>query len=97
MGCGNVAGDQLGDGLFKVELVTVAVGWRVGIVVGCWRAIQVGADECSGAAVEDVLQDVGRWFAALIWLGRWCLRVVEWGPLLVLAVGRCRWWMCGDG
>ena len=67
------------------------------IVVGCWRAVQDGADECSCAAVEDVLQDVDRWFAVLIWLGQWGLRVSDWGGLLlVLAVGRCRWWKGGD-
>ena len=49
------------DGLLMVELVTVIVG----IVVGCWRVGEIGADECSCAAVEDVLQDVGRWLAAL--------------------------------
>ena len=56
------------------------------IVVGCWRAVQDGADECSCAAVEDVLQDVGRWFAVLIWLRRWGLRVAEWG-------GYCWCWL----
>ena len=68
------------DGLFRVELVTVVVGWRC--YVGCWRAGQVGADECSGAVVEDVLQDVGRRFARLIWLRFWGLRVAEWGAMV---------------
>ena len=53
------------------------------IIVGCWRVGEIGADECSCAAVEDVLQDVVRWFAALIWLGRWCLRVDECGGSIV--------------
>ena len=56
------------------------------IVVGCWRAVQDGVDKCSCAAVEDVLQDVVRWFAALIWLGRWGWWVVECG-------GRCWCWL----
>ena len=54
-------------------LVMVAVG----IVVGCWRVGEIGADECSCAAVEDVLQDVGRWFAVLSWLRRWGVKVAE--------------------
>ena len=54
----------------------------VGIIVDCWRVNEIGADACSCAAVEDVLQDVVRWFAALIWLGRWCWWVVEWGGVV---------------
>ena len=38
-------------------------------IVGCWRVGEIGADDCSCAAVEDVLQDVGRWFAAWSWWG----------------------------
>ena len=37
----------------------------VRIIVGCWRVGEIGPGECSCAAVEDVLQDDGRWFAAL--------------------------------
>ena len=59
----------------------------MGIVVGCWRVGQIAADECSCAAVEDVLQDVVRWFAALIWLGRWRWWRDEWGG------GRCWYWL----
>ena len=56
--------------------------------MGCWRVGEIGADECSCAAVEDVLQDVVRWFIALIWLGRRRWWVVEWG-------GRCWCWLLG--